>query len=50
MTYFLTIEPLQIIEVDANSEEEAIQKVKSELYNQNPRNTAKINVAKEIII
>ena len=48
MKYFVTIETLRIIEVNANSEEEAIEIVKTGLDNQDPRNTAKLGIAKEI--
>lgn len=50
MKYFVFIEETKIIEVDALSEDGAVEKVKRELYNQNPRNTAKVFIAKEIKI
>ena len=50
MIYFVTIETLQVVEVNANSEEEAIKTVRDQLNNQDPRNTAKISIAKEIVI
>ena len=50
MKYFVTIETLQVIEVTANSENEAIQIVKANLNNQDPKNTAKLGIAKEITI
>ena len=46
--YFICIERLEIVEVNAKSEEAAIQKIKDELYAKNPRDTAKISVAKII--
>lgn len=50
MKYFVTIETLQVVEVNANSEDEAIQLVKTNLDNQDPKNTAKLGIAKEITI
>ena len=50
MKYFVTIETLRIIAVDANSEDEAIEIVKTGLDNQDPRNTAKLGIAKEILV
>lgn len=48
MKYFVTIETLRIVEVNANSEDEAIEIVKTELDNQDPKNTAVLGIAKEI--
>ena len=50
MVYFVTIETLQVVEIKANSEEEAIKTVRDQLNNQDPRNTANISIAKEIIV
>ena len=50
MKYFVTIETLKLIEVDASSEDEAIKIIKDQLDNQDPRNTAKVNIAKEILV
>lgn len=50
MKYFVTIETLRVVEVNANSEDEAIQIVNANLKNQDPKNTAKLGIAKEIII
>lgn len=50
MTYSVVVETMQIVEVNANSEEEAIRIVKSNLDQQDPRNTAKLSVAKEVTL
>ena len=50
MNYFVTIETLRAVEVNDNSEDEAIQIVKLALDNQDPRNTAKLGIAKEVNI
>ena len=50
MKYFVVIEETKVIEVDAFSEDSAVENVKGELDNQNPRNTAKVFIAKEIKI
>ena len=50
MKYFVTIETLKVIEVDASSENEAIKIVKDQLDNQDPRNTAEVNIAREILV
>ena len=50
MKYFVVIEETKVIEVDALSENGAVEKVKRELEKQNPRNTAKVFIAKEIKI
>ena len=49
MKYFVTIETLKLVEVNASSEDEAIKIIKDQLDNQDPRNTAKLGIAKEII-
>lgn len=48
MKYFVTIETLRIVEVNANSEAEAIGIVKTGLDNQDPKNTAKLSIAREV--
>lgn len=50
MKYFVVIEETKIIEVDALSESGAVEKVRREIENQNPRSTAKVFIAKEIKI
>ena len=50
MKYFVTIETLRIVEVNANSEDEAIQMIKTNLDNQDPKNTAKLGIAREITV
>ena len=50
MKYFVMIETLQVIEVNANSEDEAIQIVKTGLDNQNPKSAAKLGISREINI
>ena len=50
MKYFETIETLKLVEVDASSEDAAIKIIKDQLDNQDLRNTAKLGIAKEIII
>ena len=39
---------MQIVEVEASNEDQAIQKVKNQLDAQDLRNTAKLSIAKEI--
>ena len=48
--YFVCIERLEVVEVNANSEEHAVSIVKQQLDTQDPRNTAKISIAKEICL
>ena len=50
MKYFVVVEETKVIEVEALSEDSAVEKVKRELDNQNPRNTANVSIAKEIKI
>ena len=49
MTYSVVVETMQIVEVNANSEE-ALRIVKTNLDQQDPRNTAKLSIAKEIVL
>lgn len=48
--YFVIIERTEVIEVDASTEEQAIEKVQNQLLAQNPRDTAKISIATEVKI
>ena len=50
MTYAVVVETLQIVEVNANSEEEALRIVKANLDQQDPRNTARLSIAKEVVV
>ena len=50
MKYFVVIETYKIIEVDAPNEEMAITQIKNQLDAQDPRNTAKLSIAKEVIL
>jgi len=50
MSYFVVIEEMRIVEVNAPSEEAALAQVKNQLDAANPRNTAKLSIAKEVII
>lgn len=50
MKYFVVIEETKVIEVDALSEDSAVEKVKRELDTRDPRNTAKVFISKEIKI
>ena len=50
MKYSIIIETLKIVEVEANSEDQALSIVKNQLDSQDPRNNATLSVAKEVII
>ena len=50
MKYSVVIENMQIVEVEATSEEQAIQNVKNQLDIQDPKNTARLSIAKEVEI
>lgn len=48
MNYSIAIKTLSIVEVEANSEEQALEIVKNQLDAQDPRNNAKLSIVKEI--
>lgn len=50
MIYSVVIEEMRIVEVNASSEEAAIETVKKQLDAANPRNTAKLSIAKEVTL
>ena len=50
MKHIIAIETLQLVEINADSEEEAIQIVKDQLDAQDPRNTASLKIVKEVEI
>ena len=48
MKYFVSIETLQVVEVNSNSEEEAIEIVKNQLEAQKIRDVINLKIAKEM--
>ena len=48
MKYFVVIETCKIVEVEASNEEKAIETIRSQLNNQDPRNTVKLSIATEV--
>ena len=50
MKYSVVIERMEIIEVDANNEEQAIIQVRNQLVAQNSRDISRISVATEVTI
>ena len=50
MSYFVVIEEMKVVEVNAASEEKAIEQVRNQILQQDPRSTARISIAKELEI
>lgn len=50
MKYIVVIEDPQMVEVEAESETQAIEQVQKQILAQNPRSIARLSVAREIII
>ena len=47
MKYMVIIEDPQMVEVEAESEEQAIEQVQKQILAQNPRSIARLSVAQE---
>lgn len=45
--FVVSVEYFDIVEVDAINEDDALNKVKEHLYQQNPKNTARVSIVKE---
>lgn len=50
MSYFVVIEEMRVVEVNAPSEEKAIEQIRNQILQQDPRSTAKFSIAKEVEI
>ena len=47
MKYIVIIEDPQMVEIEAESEEQAIEQVQKQILAQNPRSIARLSVARE---